>query len=57
MQVFDATFGKWSVGPSHNPACHGTNCCVYDIRLRIAAGSGARDGEPELTSIENLKLY
>jgi len=56
MQIFDTTVGRWSVGPSLNRARHATNCCVYDGKLWIAAGSGARGGEPELTSIEYLEI-
>ncbi|MEP4246787.1 Kelch repeat-containing protein [Tateyamaria sp.] len=56
MQVFDTEQGHWSMGPALNRARHGTNCCVYDGKLWIAAGSGARGGEPELTSIECIKI-
>ncbi|GIT92000.1 ring canal kelch protein [Jannaschia pagri] len=56
MQIFDAASGAWSLGPGLNRARHGTNCCVYDGKLWIAAGSGARGGEPELTSIECIEV-
>lgn len=56
MQIFDPAQGRWSMGPSLNRARHGTNCCVYDDKLWIAAGSGARGGEPELTSIECIEV-
>lgn len=56
MQVLDTATGSWSLGPSLNRARHGTNCCVYDNKLWIAAGSGARGGSPELTSIECIKV-
>jgi len=56
LQIFDPATDKWALGPSLNRARHGTNCCVYDRKLWIAAGSGARGGEPELTSIECLEL-
>lgn len=56
MQIFDTTAGRWSLGPSLNRERHATNCCVYDGKLWIAAGSGARGGEPELTSIECLDI-
>ncbi len=56
MQVFDPATQTWSVQPGLNRARHGTNCCVYDGKLWIAAGSGARGGEPELTSIECLEV-
>ncbi|MGC3937576.1 Kelch repeat-containing protein [Roseobacter sp. EG26] len=56
MQVFDAATDKWTIGPALNRARHGTNCCVHDGKLWIAAGSGARGGAPELTSIECLEI-
>lgn len=56
MQIFDPASGLWSLGPSLNRARHGTNCCVHNGRLWIAAGSGARGGEPELTSIECIEI-
>jgi len=56
MQVLNGTSQKWSLDAPLNRARHGTNCCVYDNKLWIAAGSGARGGEPELTSIECLEV-
>jgi len=56
MQVFDGPTQGWGFGPSLNRARHGTNCCIMDGKLWIAAGSGARGGEPELTSIECLDV-
>lgn len=56
MQIFDPSSDSWSEGPPLNRARHGTNCCVYDRKLWIAAGSGARGGEPELTSIECIEI-
>ncbi len=56
MQIFDTAAGVWSLGPPLNRARHATNCCVYDGKLWIAAGSGARGGAPELTSIECLDI-
>lgn len=56
MQIFDPELDRWHMGAPLNRARHGTNCCVYDQKLWIAAGSGAQGGEPELTSIECIKL-
>ena len=56
MQSFDGATQVWSLGASLNRARHGTNCCIYDNKLWIAAGSGARGGEPELISIEAIEL-
>ncbi len=53
-QVFDPVSGKWSLGASLVCARHGTNALVFAGRLWICAGSGARGGEPELTSMERL---
>ncbi len=56
MQVFDPSVEQWSMGPKLRRSRHGTNCCVYDGKLWIAAGSGARGGEPELDSIECIEI-
>lgn len=56
MQIFNANSDTWSTGPALNRARHGTNCCVYNQKLWIAAGSGARGGEPELNSIECIDI-
>ena len=56
LQIFEPASGQWSFGPPLNRARHGTNCCVHEGKLWIAAGSGARGGEPELTSLEVLTL-
>ncbi len=56
MQILDPSTGKWSMGAPLNRARHGTNCCVHDSKLWIAAGSGARGGDPELTSIEAIAI-
>ncbi len=55
-QILDTSAGKWSMGPHLNRSRHGTNCCIHDRKLWICAGSGARGGEPELTSLECLEL-
>lgn len=52
LQIFDPKSETWSVGPSLNRARHGTNALVFDGAMWIAVGSGARGGEPELTSME-----
>jgi len=56
MQIFDPTSNNWSLGAELNRSRHGTNCCVWNNRLWIAAGSGARGGEPELTTIECIEI-
>lgn len=54
-QIFDPVLERWENGPPLNRARHGTNGFVYEGEMWIAAGSGARGGEPELTSLERLK--
>lgn len=56
MQIFDPDSDQWTKGASLKRGRHGTNCCVHDKKLWIAAGSGAQGGEPELTSIECIEL-
>lgn len=52
LQIFNPATESWQSGPPLNRARHGTNACVFDGSLWIAVGSGARGGEPELTSLE-----
>lgn len=52
LQIFDPTIETWTVGPSLNRSRHGTNAFTFDGAMWIAVGSGARGGEPELTSLE-----
>jgi N-acetylneuraminic acid mutarotase len=54
-QVLDPKTGTWSVGPELQRARHGTNALVYRDAMWIAVGSGARGGEPELTSLERFE--
>ncbi|MEP3279041.1 MAG: hypothetical protein ABJN26_00580 [Stappiaceae bacterium] len=56
MQVFDPKTGTWSLGAPLNRARHGTNAFVHNGALWIAAGSGARGGEPELISLEKYRF-
>ena len=54
LQIYDPQTDTWEQGPELNRARHGTNALVYQNCLWIAAGSGARGGEPELTCVEKL---
>ncbi len=56
MQIFDGNDDRWSPGPALNRGRHGTNCCIHDGKIWIAAGSGARGGSPELTSLECIEV-
>lgn len=55
IQIFDPEREFWTIGPGLQRARHGTNALVYDNAFWIAVGSGARGGEPELTSIERYE--
>ena len=54
LQILDPQTGTWMQGPPLNRARHGTNALVFNNALWIAVGSGARGGEPELTSLERF---
>lgn len=56
MQIFDPVANSWSLGAPLNRGRHGTNCCVFENKLWIAAGSGNRGGEPELSTIECIEI-
>ena len=56
MQMFDRRSNTWSQGPKLNRGRHGTNCCLNDGKIWIAAGSGSRGGSPELTSLECIAI-
>lgn len=56
LQIFDRVTDRWTPGPSLNRRRHGTNCCMHGGKIWIAAGSGARGGAPELTSLECLEV-
>ncbi len=56
LQIFNPRSGEWRAGPKLNRARHGTNACVFEDSFWIAVGSGARGGEPELTSLEQLRV-
>lgn len=55
-QIFDPATQSWTIGPALNRARHGTNALVYKGQMWICVGSGARGGEPELASLECLRL-
>lgn len=53
-QILDPVSGEWTFGAPLNHARHGTNALVSGDTVWICAGSGARGGTPELTSLERL---
>jgi N-acetylneuraminic acid mutarotase len=56
VDVFDATSGRWLSHPALQRGRHGTGFAIADGYLYTAAGCGNRGGEPELSSIERLRL-
>lgn len=56
VEVFNTQHSKWITWPSLQRGRHGSGFAVVDDNLYIASGSGNRGGEPELTSIERLRL-
>lgn len=55
VERLDPETGTWHSEPSLLQARHGTGATVFDDSVWIAAGSGARGGAPELSSMERLQ--
>lgn len=56
VQAFNPATGQWRAWPSLNRGRHGSGFAVIGDQIYTASGSGNRGGEPELTSIERLRL-
>jgi len=56
VEAFDINTGLWSNWPSFKQGRHGTGFAVIDNYVYTASGCGKQGGEPELISIERLKL-
>lgn len=56
VEVFDIDSQSWLKWPSLNQGRHGSGFVIIGDYLYTASGCGMRGGEPELTSIERLKL-
>ena len=56
VEVFDTVDKTWRNWPSLNQGRHGSAFVEIDGYLYTASGCGNRGGEPELTSIERIKL-
>ncbi len=56
VEVFNTENQTWSRWPSLNRGRHGTGFAIIGDYVYTASGCGKRGGEPELTSIERLKL-
>ncbi|QTD55764.1 Kelch repeat-containing protein [Parasphingorhabdus cellanae] len=56
VQAFDPVTGQWRAWPSLNRGRHGSGFAAIGDHIYTASGSGNRGGEPELTSLERLRL-
>ena len=56
VEAFHVQSQSWRAWPSLNRGRHGSGFAVIDDYVYTASGSGNRGGEPELTSLERLKL-
>ncbi|MGJ8693433.1 MAG: Kelch repeat-containing protein [Thalassotalea sp.] len=56
IEAFDTKTASWQQWPNMLQGRHGTGFVVIDGYVYSASGCGARGGEPELYSIERLKL-
>lgn len=56
VQAFDTLTQTWRTWPSFNQGRHRSGFVEINGFLYVALGCGQRGGEPELTSIERMKL-
>ncbi len=56
VEAFDTKTKLWSKWPSLNQGRHGTGFAVIGSYVYTTSGSGKHGGEPELKTIERLKL-
>lgn len=56
VEVFDSRSNRWLTHAPLQRGRHGTGFAIVDGYLYTAAGCGNRGGEPELISIERLRL-
>ncbi|TQV78180.1 DUF5060 domain-containing protein [Exilibacterium tricleocarpae] len=56
IEVYDTRTGTWANWPGLNVGRHGSGLAIRDGYLYTVSGSGKRGGEPELSSVERLKL-
>lgn len=56
VEAYNGKTRTWSAWPSLKRGRHGTGFAIVGDYVYIASGCGNRGGEPELTSIERLKL-
>ena len=56
IEAFDTQLKKWKSWPNLNQGRHGTGFVIVNGYVYTASGCGKRGGEPELYSLERLKL-
>lgn len=56
MEAYNVNSKSWTKWPTLNQGRHGTGLVIIDDYVYTASGCGNRGGEPELTSVERLKL-
>ncbi len=56
IEAYNVNTKSWKTWPSLNRGRHGTGFVIVGDYLYTASGCGNRGGEPELTSIERLRL-
>jgi len=56
IDAFDTATGSWTSWPNLNEGRHGSGFAVVGDYVYTASGCGKRGGEPELASLERLKL-
>lgn len=56
VEAFNTAAHTWSNWPSFQQGRHGSGFAIVGNYVYIASGCGNRGGEPELTSLERLKL-
>ncbi|MFC7293086.1 DUF5060 domain-containing protein [Hirschia litorea] len=56
VEIYDSTTQEWKNWPDLLQGRHGTGFAIVDDYLYTISGCGQRGGEPELSSIERLKI-
>ncbi len=56
VEVYNTQSQRWHIWPDFNQGRHGSGFAVIGGYLYTASGCGNRGGEPELTTLERLKL-
>lgn len=56
VQAYDTQTGRWRAWPDLQQGRHGSSLVIIDGYAYLASGCGKHGGEPELDSLERLKL-